>query len=435
MFNVKSQDDYNKLSWSDKLRYDAENPANKYGERERYRTQQVLYTNPTEAAHNWWSQQQYVQNGGDINKALSGDFDKSAYRWEPAAPVRQTMQSYGMKNDRIGWDGQNVTYDGNKFMKPDVVAGGTSYADEADILNAFRQYNENNDVVAARNYINSKNPNVNVGWDAQLGQILVGSQRLTPDYISPDGIGYVSRSKVDAALDAEGKSTGLRSYADIYNANRDKWDALEQRAYEGLVDREPFFYDAEKDPYYQDFKREWLKQSQANYDDTIARMNTQSGGAPSLGAMSAAWNMYQDSLGQLDSYKNQFRNDAYARWEDDYNRDVDRLNLATSMADRELQNDYAAAQYARQDLDNFYAREYQTLQNQQLRDSLALNKQLQPYEIEMAIQQVAMGTLQLTEQEYTNLILQAEANGYYNIPKKTTTQTYTPTVDLGGLNW
>ena len=315
MFNVKSQDDYNRLSWEDKLRYNSQNKNNQYAKNEETRTQQVLYTQPTDAANNWWAQQQYVKSGGNVDNAISGAFDKSAYQWQAGAPVRNTVTAqYGFNDNNIVWDGKNVTYGGQKFLTPDVLADGTSYASGDKILDAYKKYNENNNIVPARSYINQSNPHVNVGWDATTGQVLVGTQRLTPDYITPDGVAMVSRSKVDAALKNEAEVTGFYSSKDIYDKNADRYDRITQQMYEDVVERKPFTYDADEDPYYQAFKKEWLKQSQAQYDDTIARANTQSGGAPSLGALSAAWNMYQDSIGQLEAYKNQFRNEAYQRW-------------------------------------------------------------------------------------------------------------------------
>lgn len=404
MFNVKSQDDYNRLSWEDKLRYEAENPANKYGDKERYRTQQVLYTNPTDSAKNWWAQQEYVRQGGNVNDAISGNFDKSAYQWQAGAPIRQTMQGYGLSNDKIGFDGKNVTYDGQKFMTPDVVADGTSYASVDKTLDAYKKYNENNNIVPARSYINQSNPYVNVGWDATTGQVLVGTQRLTPDYITPDGVAMVRRSVVDAALENAAEVMGLYSSKDIYDKNADQYDRITQQRYEDVVDRKPFAYDADEDPYYQAFKKEWLKQSQAQYDDTIAKANTQSGGAPSLGALSAAWNMYQDSIGQLEAYKNQFRNEAYQRWEDDYNRDVKELELTEHISDRFLDRDIARQKAILGDQES-------AINLQSLKDALEMNQALAPYQLKKAIQEYELGQLKLTEQGLSNLASQAKLNG------------------------
>lgn len=421
MFNVKNQADYNSLSWDNRLRYNAANPDSEYAKAEKKRTEEALYSAPTEQAKNWWAQQNFIAKGGNVEDAISGNFDKSAYSWQAGTPVRSGLNALSIADDRIGYKNGTVTLDGKDFLTPDAVVDGRSYASEDKIKEAFRSYNNSNQVVAARKYINAKNPAISVGWDADLGQVLVGSVPLTPDYIR-DGVAYISRGRIDAALRQAQASTGLYTPQDILNDSNEKWGSRIERLYDQVENPEPFTYSAESDPLYQEFKREWKKQNQKQYDDTIASLNTQTGGAPSLGAMAAAWNMLQDSNGQLDAYKQQFRNQAYQEYMDDYNRDVARLETALGMQENEFNREYGVAADTRNNY--YYDKEFQQnmelhpytveaarLSNEALALELEQNKQLSPYNLEIAIQQVKEGELQLTKQALQNLILQAEVYG------------------------
>lgn len=433
MFNVKSQNDYDGLSWENRLRYNAENPGSDYAKNELKRTKSKLYSNPTPEAENWHAQQQYVANGGNVENSILGNFDKGAFQWQKQPWVRDLTRAYGISDDRVGFQNGKVTLDNQDFLEPEAVAGGKSYISEPAFKNAMRQYNQNNEVVGARDYINQKNPAVKVGWDAELGQVLVGSQRLTPDYITPDGRAQVSRARVDEALQKEAETSGLYSRRDILNQNNDRWENRLERLYDKVENPKAFTYSAEDDPLYQEFKRVWMDQSQKQYDDTIAKLNSQSGGAPSLGAMAAAWNMLQDSNGQLDAYKQQFRQQAYNEYMDEYNRDVARLETALGLRDKEFEREYGVNSdvigdlNAQKEWEDYYKtsemnrqqaqelfpleREAMQLSNEQLRFSLDSAKALQPYELQEAILRVRTGELQLSEMELDNLIKQAKAAG------------------------
>ena len=447
MFNVKSQNDYDGLSWENRLRYNAANPGSDYAKNELKRTKSKLYSNPTPEAENWYAQQQYVANGGNAENSILGNFDQSAFKFQREPWVRELTKSYGIADDRVGFQNGKVTLDGKDFLEPEAVADGKSYTSTEAFKSALRNYNQNNEVVGARDYINQKNPAVNVGWDAELGQVLVGSQRLTPDYITPDGRAQVSRAKVDEALRKEAETTGVYSRRDILNQNNDRWEKRLERLYDRVENPDPFTYSAEDDPLYQEFKRVWMDQSQKQYDDTIAKLNSQSGGAPSLGAMAAAWNMLQDSNGQLDAYKQQFRQQAYDEYVDEYNRDVTRLETALGMRDKEFEREYGvnndvisdkfflpewesemrsealnqeatqenikrSRQIYNQAEEMFpYELEGMKLTNEKIREALATERDMRPLEIREAALRIRSGELEVTAQEMEILEQQAKRNG------------------------
>ena len=158
-----------------------------------------------------------------------------------------------------------------------------------------------------------------------------------------------------------------------------------------------------------------MEQSQKQYDDTIAKLNSQSGGAPSLGAMAAAWNMLQDSNSQLDAYKQQFRQQAYQEYMDAYNRDLTRLQQVLGMQDREFERAYGV----NSDMinDRYYRPEWESkmrsdaLAQELSALNLAQNKALSPYVVQQAIQAVQMGELELDAAQMQNLITQAKLYG------------------------
>ena len=425
MFQVKNQDDYNALKWEEKLHYNEQNRNNPYAEAERKRTEQILYANPTDAARNWWAQQAAVASGVSAADAVSGSFDKGQYAWQQQPWVRQVLNDYGIKNDRIGFRSGNVTVDGRDFLTPEAVYDGKSYASRDTINKAFENYNDQNQVVAARSYINSVSPGTTVGWDGNTGQVMVDSVYLKPDYIV-DGTAYISKDRVNQALAQSKAETGLYTPQEILDQSNDRWGSRIDRLYEMVENPEPFSWSAEKDEAYQDFQRVWREQSQKQYDDTLARLNTQSGGAPSLGAMAAAHNMMQDSIGQLDAYKQQFRNQAYQEYVDAYNRDLERLSAATGLRQDEFDRAYGVSRdslgdaYTKRAWDeelkdnelnrriNEQTYQQSLLNFEQAKLELDNNRQLAPLELELMVQAVESGKLQLTALQNENLIRQYE---------------------------
>lgn len=440
MFNVKTQDDFNKLGWEDRYRYVAQNPNSDITRSEFERTKKKLYSEPTDAARKWYAGLQYAGQTGDAENAILGNYNPVGYEWKPGGAVRGMMNDMGIADDRIGYQNGKVTLDGKDFLTPDVVMGGRSYSSNEDFQKALQSYNKSNDVVAVREYANAKSPQVNVGWDGELGQVMLGSKGLTPDYIE-NGVAYISKARVDNALASEARDTGMFSRGEILNRNNARWEDRLERLYDRVENPDPFTYNAESDPLYQDFKRQWMKQSQEQYDDTIAKMNSQSGGAPSLGAMAAAWNMLQDSNAQLDSYKQQFRQQAYNEWQDAYEQDVRRLEAALGMRDSEFDRAYGVnsdvindmytrkgweedlkgaaldREIAQESLDQSRQSfpiqlETQKVNLDTLREQLNLQKQMTPYEVERAIQQVKMGNWELSQAELNYLVNRAK---YYGI--------------------
>ena len=443
MFNVKTQNDFNALSAEDRYRYVAQNPYSDITKNEFERTKKKLYTEPTEAAKKWYSGLQYAGQTGDAENAILGNYNPVGYEWKPGGAVRGNLNALGVTDDRIGWDNGKVTLDGKEFMTPDVVMGGRSYASDEDFRKALQSFNQKNDVVAARQYINEKSPHVNVGWDGELGQVMVGSQALTPDYIE-NGVAYISRRRIDDALLKESAATGIYSNTDILNRSNDRWEDTIRDLYKKVESPKPFAYDAEKDPLYQEFKREWTDNNQAQYYDTIAKMNSQTGGAPSLGAMAAAWNMLQDSNAEIDAYKQQFRQQAYNEWQDEYRRDMDRLNTALGLQEYEFNRDYGVNRdnindmYYRQTHDSdlqgaeleqeaaqlaldqnkelwpytkinaISAAELSQLEVDTAKEDLAAKKEMTPLQIQLLLQQVEAGAWKPKTAEEEYLIAQAQ---------------------------
>lgn len=84
--------------------------------------------------------------------------------------------------------------------------------------------------------------------------------------------------KMNAALDK------LLGYGEFTNPYQDKIDSTLDK----ITGRDPFSYDAEKDPMFQQYRKTYLREGQRANEDTMGNYATMTGGMPSTAAVNAA---------------------------------------------------------------------------------------------------------------------------------------------------
>ena len=162
----------------------------------------------------------------------------------------------------------------------------------------------------------------------------------------------------------DGGGYGSSGYLSRYQA---RIDALA----DAILNRDPFSYDKEQDPLYQQYKDTYTRAGQRGMQDTLAQVSARTGGLASSYAESAAQQTYNNYMAQLadkvpELYQlaysmymddlTQDRNDlsmlmglddtAYGRWSDDRNFDYNAYRDQVADSQWQTQFDYQKAQDA-----------------------------------------------------------------------------------------
>ncbi len=120
------------------------------------------------------------------------------------------------------------------------------------------------------------------------------------------------------------------SYVSRY---QDKLDALTQK----LLDREPFDYDPDTDPLYQQYQKSYARNGQRAMQDTLGQVSARTGGLASSYATSAAQQTYNNYMAGLADKLPELQQLAYRMYQDRTSAQRDDLELLASLE----QEDYA----------------------------------------------------------------------------------------------
>lgn len=259
------------------------------------------------------------------------------------AAVRQSLVNMGVDTNRIGYNPNtnSVTIDGKDTVNPNNVNDGISYASSGAIERAAQQaYKQSGDeLVSAAHYGAESGFGNMVKWDGGSGTLSVGGTNITPVYVSNDGIAYVKKSEIEAAIAAAKENAGVTGDKEVKdNFDREYKDRIE--AAQRAVDN--FSYDPNKDKEYQAYAAYQMLQKQKLAEDAAARAQDATGGYGAAAVSSLADSLYssqQDIAAAIPEYAQQA-----------YNRTQQSLDNQRNIA----QSDYLKAYQANYDAANRY---------------------------------------------------------------------------------
>ena len=116
------------------------------------------------------------------------------------------------------------------------------------------------------------------------------------------------------------------------NRYAEKLDELSRQ----ILDREPFSYDAEQDPIYQQYKSQYTRAGQRAMDDTLGKIAARTGGMASSYAANAAQGAYDQYMAELSDKVPELYQLAYSMYQDE----GDSLRNDLSMLRQMEQDDY-----------------------------------------------------------------------------------------------
>lgn len=334
---------------------------------------------------------------------IAGDVPKqTVYNSTPTA-VRDTMvNQYGLDNNKIGWDGANVLYDGNVFLKPDYVDdNGVSFASGSSIYNAVANLGANSQTAVrsglgrygldmdelgmengqvtygGKSYLTPDrvengvsyvdNPNDLMGMAMQVyrdngqdivrltdyvsntqlpfsvnyqnGMVSVGGQMIQPAFVL-DGKAYVDRSALDAAVAKAQDAAGIQNKQDIWQKYDDRYGGMYEDLADRLYNREAFSYNPETDPAYEAYRDMYMREGDRAMRDAMGAAQAASGGYMNSAAATAAAQQNNYYTQQLNDRVPELMQFAYQRYADDFTRDRQALSDIMGLDNQQFNREY-----------------------------------------------------------------------------------------------
>lgn len=243
--------------------------------------------------------------------------------------VRAGMNAIGIPNGQIGWDGKNVTANGQIFLTPTVNDNGVTKTDAKTFIDSANKYYRNNgidDELQAVNMAASSLAGISKAVQYNDNGVSIGGVPIQ-NVVIMNGVAYAPRSSIMAAVEGFKKQNNVRSAMETYNSYMDRNGENISDIEKALNNYEPFSYNADEDPAYQEYKRQYMKNAQEAYDDTWGRQAGRTGGYANSVAMALSDKAYYDHMSQLDNVIPTLMDKAYTRYKDDYTRLQDRMDM------------------------------------------------------------------------------------------------------------
>lgn len=135
---------------------------------------------------------------------------------------------------------------------------------------------------------------------------------------------------------------GSSSFSSSYSGGQyeDSYAGQIKSLTDQIMNRGAFSYDVNKDPLYAQYADQYTRLGQRAMDDTLAKVSARTGGLASSYATTAGNQAYQNYMQELSNKVPELYKLAYDMYADQYNRDVNNLNLLRGLSSDEY-NRYA----------------------------------------------------------------------------------------------
>lgn len=221
-------------------------------------------------------------------------------------------------------------------------------------------------VMAARQYIDSLGLGDIVDWDNESGTVNIGGVPIRPAYVT-GGIAYVPKYQLDAAAEAYKLRAGLSTPQEIYKDYSRDHGSARKSALDKLQSREEFSYSTEADPVYQAYRDHYTQAANAALAQILNANNSSLYGA-SGAVLSEAFAARDAELRALDNKLPELYAAAYERYKDETKRLRDNYSdIRTEANDaytqaREMSND--AWDRARAERQDYYSEQQRQYENE-----------------------------------------------------------------------
>lgn len=254
--------------------------------------------------------------------------------------IRSALNNMGYSNDRIGFDGQYVTVDGNRMYQPDALEDGTSYASsQADLSKALVDMyaGQGKNIVKVTDYLANKQLPFDVSYNN--GILSIGGITTTPLYVD-NNYAYMDSGDLDRIIRQAQQASGIQNRQDVWQKYEDRYAPYYDQLIDDIVNREKFSYDPESDPAYQAYKLQYNREGDRAARDAAGAMAGLTGGYANSAAATAAAQQANYYAQQLTDQIPTLLQQAYERYVGDY--DMTRQALQSVMG---LDNNQYAREY------------------------------------------------------------------------------------------
>ena len=153
---------------------------------------------------------------------------------------------------------------------------------------------------------------------------------------------------------ASDKLTGLESKLNQPGTFNEQLKALTDK----MLNQDPFRYDFNADPLYQQYKNQYTTLGQSAMRDTIGNAAALTGGYASTAATSAGQQAYNAYLGQLNNVIPELYNAAYSRYQNDRNDLYNQISMLAGLDDTEHSRLMESLGYYSDKENTLYNRDY-----------------------------------------------------------------------------
>ena len=244
--------------------------------------------------------------------------------------VRDAMTSLGFDNDKIGWDGKNVTYNNSYFLTPDENTDGVTKTNPNTLFKAannnYKHSGVDDSIVGVSAYAakSGKMPySVTYG---NGGVVMVGGVPVE-NAITIDGKAYAKRSSVENAVNQLKEKSGVKSSTEMARQYKDDNADIINEYLDRINNYEKFSYNPEEDPVFRAYKKQYLDDAKAAYDDMYGLGTSRTGGYANSAALTSAAQAYFKHLSDLEDRIPELAEFAYDRYADDFDRLINGLDI------------------------------------------------------------------------------------------------------------
>ncbi len=256
-------------------------------------------------------------NGNSVIRlAMKNNYDKNN------VSIRQALNSIGLDNSLIGWDGKSVTYSGKPVIVPEVNDNGTTKTNAGNFIDGvnriYKNMGSSNSLADITKYAASNGIGDSVEYNN--GNVSIGGISV-PNTVIINGQAYAPSNDIKNTLSKLMNETGVSMPTENFNkyyGENGKYSSSIDNLIEKLAGRKSFEYDFESDPIYQSYKKIYQQNAQNAADDTYGKNAARTGGYGNSAAMAASAQAYYSYLDMLNDKAMELQENAYQRYSDDY---------------------------------------------------------------------------------------------------------------------
>ena len=265
--------------------------------------------------------------------------------------IRASLNNMGFSDGSIGFDdySKTVTLNGKAFMKPSYLDedAGISYANAGDIQKSLVDFyrNSSDPIVRVSDAYSSAAGKYGLTADALTygnGTVSVGGNPLDILYIDGDDKAWAWQSSVNDAVDAYVDNSGITSPQRLAEEYANKYLSRAENILRKIQTRPEFSYDPDKDPVYLAYKNKYMTEGDRAARNSMGNYAALTGGYMNSAAVTAGAQAQQYYASQLANTIPDLAQQAYERYMDRYNTDMDLLRETVDMYNVAYDNAYNA---------------------------------------------------------------------------------------------